>query len=286
MLRSRTIDVRGVRSPVLEAGPADAAEGVVFVHGNPGGAVDWTRLMRALGADVRSAAPDMPGFAGADRPRELPYTVDGYAAHLGGLIDALGLARVHLVAHDFGGIWSLRWAADQPERVASVTLLDTGALVGYRWHRLARVWRTPLAGDLFLAVTRPALVRAILRRENPRLPAREAAIIAALLAPRATRRAVRKLYRATDPQQPADVIPALRPHDLPALVVFGADDPYVPAEQAALQREAFPSAQVEVLPGLGHWPYYDDPPAVAALVVPFVRARLGVAPVPTQEVPA
>jgi pimeloyl-ACP methyl ester carboxylesterase len=42
-------------------------------------------------------------IGGADKPVCFDYTVDGYAHHLGGIIDQLGIQRVHLVLHDFGG---------------------------------------------------------------------------------------------------------------------------------------------------------------------------------------
>jgi pimeloyl-ACP methyl ester carboxylesterase len=103
---SRTeIVVGGVRSPVVQAGPSDATEAVVFVHGNPGPSDDWTDLLQRVGAFARAIAPDMPGYGGASKPRDFDYTIAGYADHLGGLLDQHGVERAHLVAHDFGGAW-------------------------------------------------------------------------------------------------------------------------------------------------------------------------------------
>jgi pimeloyl-ACP methyl ester carboxylesterase len=53
--------VRGVRSPVLTAGPPDGAEAVVFVHGNPGPADYWRDLLARAGELGRAIAPDMRG---------------------------------------------------------------------------------------------------------------------------------------------------------------------------------------------------------------------------------
>ena len=151
------VSVRGVRSPVLTAGPPDGAEAVVFVHGNPGPADDWRPLLARAGELGRAIAPDMPGFGRADKPKDFSYSVDGYARHLAALLDQLGITRAHIVAHDFGGPWSLTWAARHPDALASATLINTGALIGYRWHRYARIWRTPGLGELFQATTsRPA----------------------------------------------------------------------------------------------------------------------------------
>ena len=131
-----------MRSPVLEGGPAGAEEAIVFVHGNPGIAAHWTALLEPAGAFARVIALDMPGYGGADKPPELPYTVEGYAAHLAGALEQLGVRRVHLVLHDFGGPWGLQWAADHPEMHASTAFINTGVLLREGWHALAKVWRT------------------------------------------------------------------------------------------------------------------------------------------------
>ena len=62
------VSVRGVRSPVLTAGPPDGAEAVVFVHGNPGPADDWRDLLTRAGELGRAIAPDMPGYGRAGKP--------------------------------------------------------------------------------------------------------------------------------------------------------------------------------------------------------------------------
>src|SRR5260370_13557713 len=73
------VSVRGVRSPVLTAGPPDGAEAVVFVHGNPGPAPDWRDLLSRAGEFGRAIAPDMPGHGRAGKPTAFSYSVDGYA---------------------------------------------------------------------------------------------------------------------------------------------------------------------------------------------------------------
>jgi pimeloyl-ACP methyl ester carboxylesterase len=66
---------------------------------------------------------------------------------------------------------------------------------------------------------------------------------------------------------------ALRVLDLPALVIWGAHDPYIPVRFATQQKEIFPHAQIVVLDDSGHWPFADNPQAVAAAVVPFLRTQ-------------
>jgi pimeloyl-ACP methyl ester carboxylesterase len=282
-LRSAEVIVDGVRSPVLEAGPAGADDAVVFVHGNPGVARDWLALLEPAGVFARAIAITMPGFGDADKPRELPYTVPGYARHLGGALDRLGVRRAHLVLHDFGGPWALQWAAEHPDRHASTTLINTGVLLRERWHALARVWRTPGLGELFFATSTRRGMRQFMRRTNPdTFPVAFADHLFDLYQDEGTRRAVLQLYRNT-PIGPhvAAVAPALREHQRPALVVWGAKDPYLKVRLAERQREVFRDARVTILPESGHWPLADDPAAVVAAVLPFLREQTARRPAAT-----
>ena len=62
-------------------------------------------------------------------------------------------APIDLVVHDFGGLFGLAWAVRHPERVRRLAILNTMFFPDYRWHFWARVWRTPLLGELSLAVS-------------------------------------------------------------------------------------------------------------------------------------
>jgi len=270
-LRRTRVGAGGTQSRAIEAGPEEADEAVVFVHGNPGSCDDWERLAGAVGAaGVRAVALDLPDFGETIAPAGFAHDVPAYAGFLDAALGALGVERVHLVIHDFGGPIGLVWAAMHVERVASVTLIDTGILAGYRWHRLARIWRTPVLGELFQAISPPGVMRRVIGRAEPRGLPRE--FLEKLHYSRRTRRAVLKLYRATDdPGAAGEALAELmRSKDIPALVIWGEHDAYLPSSYAARQRDAFPSADVHVLSASGHWPYADAPETVEQLLVEFV----------------
>ena len=276
--QTRNIVVNGVLSPVLIDGPHpanDLSEAVVFVHGNPDTGSDWEPLMTPVAEFATVVAPDMPGFGGADKRAEQDYTVAGYAAHLGGVIDQLGIQRVHLVAHDFGGPFALAWVAAHPDRVASVTLINTAVLLEYRWHRLAKIWRTPVAGELFMRATTPRVLRFVVRHDNPGLPEPWVERITVHLVPPETKRAVLRLYRSWRQRQMDALVEPLRARDPDTLVVWGDADVYLPVAQAHKQRRVFPRARIEILPGVGHWAWLEQPDRVAEFVVPFLRDRVG-----------
>jgi len=271
-VRRRELQLGAASTVVREAGPPNAREAVVFLHGNPGPAAEWEPLLATVGARWRAVAFDQPGFGDAVAPTGFPQTVEAHAAFIGHTLDTLGIERVHLVAHDLGGPWGLRWAADDPGRLASATLLNTGVLPGYRWHALARLWRTPRAGELFMATTTRAGFGLLLRRGQPQpLPRAAVDRMYAGFGAR-TRRAVLELYRSMSDvgAEGERLAQALRPLDRPALVLWGRHDPYVGVELADRQRRAFPHADVRVLDRSGHWPHLDASDTVAAALIDFL----------------
>lgn len=274
-LTEREITVSGLRTRLLESGPRDATEAVVCVHGNPGSSADWRDLVDRVGFFARAVAFDMPGFGKADKPRDFEYTVPGEVRFLDAALSELGIARVHLVLHDLGGPWGLEWAAGHPDRVASVVLINTGAFLDYRWHILARIWQTPVLGELFMATTTRFAFRTLINRGQKRKLPRAFVDEMYDNFDRNTKRAVLKHYRSQ-----ADPLPggrrqaeALRTHDLPALVVWGDRDPYLGLDLAEAQNQVFPSAPLVIIRDSGHWPFIDNPEEVASHVVPFLRER-------------
>jgi pimeloyl-ACP methyl ester carboxylesterase len=272
-LRRRRFDAAGTSSRLVEAGPDAASTAVVFLHGNPGSADDWEPLVGAVGASgARALAFDLPDFGETIAPAGFEHSAPGYAGFVDAALTALGVERVHFVLHDFGGPIGLTWIASHADRLASLTLIDIGILPGYKWHRLARVWRTPVLGEIFQGTaTRPAF-RALISRGEPRGLPRPFVERMYDHYDRRTKRAVLKLYRATDdPGAPEPtLVAALRERDPPALVIWGGGDAYLPSSYAERQREFVPRAEVNVLPHSGHWPFADDPAEVERLLLDFL----------------
>jgi pimeloyl-ACP methyl ester carboxylesterase len=279
-VRERTTSVAGTRAPTIEAGPADASEAVVFVHGNPGSSTDWTALVEAAGELGRAVAFDLPGFGKARAPDGFGYDIGAYAQFIEAARAELQIERVHLVLHDFGGPFGLQWGIEHPQRWASVALLNIGVLPGYRWHSMAKRWRTPLLGEVTQAFIPRAAWRRVMQRSNPKgLPPQ---FVEKMYDDydRETRRTVLKLYRSTpDPGDTAGELgAALEGLRKPALVVWGAKDPYLGVEHAERQREFFDVEELAILPESGHWAFQDDPQRVRELLVAFLARRLVGAP--------
>jgi pimeloyl-ACP methyl ester carboxylesterase len=276
-VRTGELTVDGVRSPLIEAGPGAAAEAVFFVHGNPGSSEDWRDLVAEVGEFGRAIAPDMPGFGRADKPQDFDYRIEGYAQFIQGALQQLGVEKVHLVVHDFGGPFGFAWAASDPEAFASAVLFNTGSVSQRKWHVMARIWRTPVLGELSMALTnRPAWRRALGAGASRPLPA---AFIDRMYDDydRGTQNAVLKLYRATDVPYPGaeKMAATIRERERPAHIVWGARDPFIGRGGAdALRGDLFPRAELTMLEDSGHWPFVDDPERARPPALDFLRAQL------------
>jgi pimeloyl-ACP methyl ester carboxylesterase len=127
-------------------------------------------------------------------------------------------------------------------------------LPGYRWHAVARAWRTPGLGELVMGFT----TRRALRRDLP--PA--VAEAAWEHFDHGTQRAILKLYRASPSEVLAAAGERLGDVTAPALILWSTGDPYIPAKFAQRHVEALGGeATVEVVEG-GHWLWHERPELV------------------------
>jgi pimeloyl-ACP methyl ester carboxylesterase len=118
-----------VLSVTGRAGPA-----VLFVHGNVSSSLFWQPVMLAMPGQYRPLAIDLRGFGDTDpEPVDATRGLRDYADDLAAVIDALGLAAVHLVGWSMGGGVVLQYLVDRPgaHRVTSLTLVDPVSPFGF-----------------------------------------------------------------------------------------------------------------------------------------------------------
>src|SRR5258707_15000994 len=158
-LSGMTFEAGGVGSFVLERGDGAA---VVCLHGVPSSSFLYRKVLDELATrGLRGVAFDLPGLGLAARPDDFDYTWTGHGRWSLAAVDALDLDRFHLVVHDIGGPVGFEVAAAAPERIRSLTVLNTLVEVdGFK-----RPWSMePFArrgiGEVYLAtLTKPTFRR-------------------------------------------------------------------------------------------------------------------------------
>jgi pimeloyl-ACP methyl ester carboxylesterase len=217
----------------------------------------WVPFLERTGG----RAPDLPRVGRAGKRGDRDYSIGGYDRFVERFLDEVGVDRVSLVMHDWGAA-ALAWAQRFPARVHRLVVMSAVPLLpGYRWHRLARVWRTPMAGEMFMGLTTKFGFRLLSREGNvtpgPLPPATIDSIWRHF--DQGTQRAILKLYRSSPPDVLAAAGTRLRDIEAPALVVWGEQDPYLPPHFADLYAERLPGARLRRVDGAGHWPWLDRP---------------------------
>jgi pimeloyl-ACP methyl ester carboxylesterase len=230
---------------------------VLYVHGSPTNSDDWLPFLERTGG----LAPDLPGYGRSDKPANFPYSIEGFSNLLEAFLAQRGVDRYSLVVHDWGGA-ALGLAQRAPERLDKLVIMNAVPLLpGYRWHTLARIWRAPLAGELFMGSSTRWAAKRLLKpgTSNPD------ALIDSVWDhfDHGTQRAILKLYRSAPPPVLARAGERLGDIRCPALVVWGEDDIYIPVSFAQRYAEALGGdTRVQTLPGVRHWPWIDDPKVI------------------------
>lgn len=278
MQSGRRIEIAGHPVFVVEAGLA-SAETIAVLHGFPSSSADWERVLPWLAQRYRVVLHDHLGFGLSSKPEDYGYSLMEQADVALGVWRALGVDRLHLVAHDYGTSVATELLA---RRVRGLLPVDLSSL-------------TLSNGSVHLELAKPRPIQWLLRRRHLG-PA-----IAAIAPPAVLRRTldaicatpldddevdrmwqllVREDGRARLPRigQYLDErvrfrarwIGALQQADLPVHLLWGRQDPIaLPAVAEQIARET-PGAMLTWLDALGHYPMLEDPTGYASALTGFV----------------
>jgi pimeloyl-ACP methyl ester carboxylesterase len=250
---------------------------LLLIHGFPTASWDWHRVWDGLGTRFGTrVAADMIGFGFSAKPRDHDYSVARQADLQEALLAALGITRVHVLAHDYGDTVAQELLARHEERRAqgrpglaleSLTFLNGGLFPeAHRPTRTQRLLAGPLGPLLVHAFSRASFGRALARVFGPgtKPSAEELDDFWELVtAERGLRLAPRLLgYIAERRRFRERWVGALVGTALPRRLIVGPEDPVSGRTLIARYREVMPGAHVVELPAIGHYPQVEAPAAV------------------------
>jgi pimeloyl-ACP methyl ester carboxylesterase len=270
---------RGARMNFVDEGPR-SNEAVLMLHGNPTWSFYFRDLVQTLSPRLRCIAPDHVGMGLSDKPQDYDYRLATRIADIEALVAHLGLRRIHLVVHDWGGAIGFGFAARRPELIGKLVILNTAAFASPWIPRRIALCRTQFPGTLLVrganAFAWPATWMAMHRR---RLSTDEKRGYLWPYNSWANRVAVNAFVKdipleATHPSRPTlrEIETALpRFSDRPALIAWGGRDFCFDHRFFACWREVFPQAQVEPYADAGHYVLEDAGPDIRRCISDFLN---------------
>ena len=270
MRTARKLRVNGIDLNVVFEGDGPP---VLLVHGFPDDHTVWRRQIPALvAAGYMVIAPDTRGCGESDAPAGARhYAMDLLVADLVALLDQLGIAKVRLVAHDWGAAISWTLAMRYPERVDRYAALSVGHLSAYARGPLEQ----KLKGWYIVFFQLRGLAEWLLRlgdwrmfRAVTRFPEEASQWIAKLSRPGRLTAAI-NYYRANIGMILPRPLPAV---PVPVMGVWSSGDAFLAEAQMVDTKKYVTGAwRYERIEGANHWLQLTAPDRVNALLLDFLR---------------
>ncbi|HET7928123.1 MAG TPA: alpha/beta fold hydrolase [Actinomycetota bacterium] len=268
-------EMRRVRVPAGELAVVDAgdpeAPPVVLLSGGLTSSYIWRQLVPLLSPWMRVIAPDLLGAGESESPAGADLGLEAHAETLGALLGELGVERFALAGHGRGGGVAQLVAVGGD--VAALILIDSVAFDA--WPS-----RTILDMRERLADVDDAFVRSwfetLFERGMGHRERLSDTDLAEFRRPFEGRDGLERFVRVAtdlDGRGLGEIEPRLAELDVPALVLWGEDDAFLPAELAERLGDVLPRASVALLPGCGHFLLEDAPETVAPLVFQWLRSQ-------------
>ena len=272
------LTIHGHKRAYVKAGSGPA---LLLLHGLGCDHTTWQPVISALSRRYTVIAPDLLGHGRSDKPRA-DYSVGGYANGMRDLLTVLGIDKVTVVGHSFGGGVAMQFAYQFPERTERLVLVAPGG-IGREVTAAIRAISLPGFQTAMGVATLPGLLQAsklalrglaasgITRARD----LDEVAEIMQHLSDRKARAAITHVVRAVVDWRGQVVTMADRAyltHAMPMCVIWGREDAVIPVSHARLTSRIAPEARIEVIPNAGHFPHKDHPQRFVKLLHDFIRS--------------
>jgi pimeloyl-ACP methyl ester carboxylesterase len=252
-------DVQGAGAPL------------VLVHGTPSSSFVWRKVAPRLAGPWQVITYDLAGYGASDKYEEQDVRLRAQARVLAELLRHLGIARPHLVGHDFGAATVLGAHLVEDVAVASLTVIDGVTLNPWGTPYSLLVRANVAVFQALPAYVHEAMLAAHLRSAVSRVL--DEATLQALLAPWTGDIGQAAYYRQVA-QYDHDFtrhLETLYPRiKAPTQILWGAEDRWIAPETAQRLQALIPGARLSYLPDAGHFAMLDTPNLVAERIAEFL----------------
>src|SRR4051794_5829861 len=277
--RQEEITLHGHRVVYRVAGTGGPV--VLLIHGITGNAKQWDDVVPLLAERYTVVAPDLLGHGQSAKPRG-DYSLGAYAASVRDLLVALGHRRATVVGHSLGGGVAMQFAYEYPPFAERLVLVSSGGL-GREVHLMLRAATLPGSEVVLPVIAHERLlgVGAAVGGVLGRLGLQAGTDLAEMargyrsLADAGARQAFIHTLRAVldvGGQRVSATDRLYLAALLPSLIIWGAQDPLIPVEHAAVAHRGLPNSRLEVFEDAGHFPQLHDPVRFALTLIDFIKS--------------
>jgi haloalkane dehalogenase len=264
------MDVDGLTVAYVDQGEGPP---LLLLHGWPTSSFLYRHITPVLARHHRVVVPDLPGFGASSKPVDRTYSFELFAQVLDALVERLGLDHLGLVVHDLGGPIGVHWALHRPGRISRLALLNTLLYPDFDPTVLEFVMTLADAERRHELVSEDGL-REVLRvgvSDPDALPGEALDGICAPFTSEEDRQALAQAGFGLHPDGFADIARLLPALQIPVLGLYGTDDRILPdvAETFARVLREVPHAQIEAVPGAGHFLQEEVSPLLAERLTAF-----------------
>jgi 2-hydroxymuconate-semialdehyde hydrolase len=264
------IDVDGIRTNYIVAGEGPP---LILIHGSGPGVTafaNWRGVIPDFAQHFTCYAPDTLGFGYTDFPDDIDgFSIERWVTHLVGFMDALGIAKAHMIGNSYGGALTLAIATRHPDRVAGIVLMGAAGRSEFQLTKgLEEVWGYEPSLDNMRALMNTFAHDASLVKEEIVKSRYEASI----------RPGAHEKYSSLFPEPRQRWLTELSTSDdrlarlhHQVLMVHGREDVIVPVACSIRFNEVIPNSELHIFGNCGHWTQIEMRDRFIELVTPFLK---------------
>lgn len=278
-MKLQHLSIHGHRIALRTAGSGPV---LLLIHGMAGSSATWKHVFPALAQRFTVVAPDLLGHGESGKPHRGEYALGAHANVLRDLLHVLGYERATFVGQSLGGGVAMQMAYQFPERCERLVLVGSGGL-GREVNFVLRALTFPGAEYVFPLVCTPRLrdagnavaswLHGVGLRAAPTVEEMWRSYTS--LADADTRQAFfRTLHAVVDigGQAVSATDRLYLTSQVPTLLIWGNQDPFIPVSHAVAAHEAMPGSRLVIFDNVGHFPHCEEPERFVQGLIDFVSS--------------
>jgi len=233
---------------------------IVFLHGGPDHKAEWNKTISLL-KNHTCLAMDMPGFGLTGQvPKGFDFSLASQVQYLNEWISKnVKSEEIILVGHDIGATLAMSWASENHNRVKGLLLMNTVTDRNFEWHKMAKIWGSPILGRLFMFFVSNKAFKRGFSKDFPELSDEDVESVANGLTKSSRKNLLTLFRKMTKPEYFNGWEEKLKlvTTQVSTTVLWGKNDPLVPESYAAKL-----GGNLVMIEDGGHWVPREHPELV------------------------